>query len=148
MMARVIMLAHFCLKIHDVGKKILTYGENNYSINAPNSIHSEIDAIKKLKRFRHRGKRLKSLDMIVIRINNSGTKLGASKLCEKCIIGASTMPQKYGYKINNVYYSNSDGTLTKTTLSQLIHSNDYHISRYYRENGYNSYLSKMCSHNL
>ena len=141
-----------------IGKKVLKYGENSYRNGTPNrrndkinTEHSEIAALKQLKYVSKRGKdrknrsrrkkKLKNIDLVVIRINKSGTRLGVSNMCEKCVIGAATIPQKHGYRIKNVIYSNSDGTFTKAKLTDLVHSNHQHISRFYRNNGYKSSLS-------
>ena len=54
-----------------------------------------------------------------------------SKPCIKCIIDLSTLPQKKGYILKNIFYSNSEGLIVKTTLKSLIDNRDFHISRYY-----------------
>jgi hypothetical protein len=140
-----------------VGKKVLKYGENNYRNGTPsgenntvNTEHSEIAALKQLKYATRRGKDRKNnnrrrkkftnIDIIVIRINKTGTRLGVSNMCERCVIGAATIPQQYGFRIKNVVYSNADGTFTKAKLADLIHSDNQHISKFYRENGYTSCL--------
>ena len=42
-----------------------------------------------------------------------------------------SIPEKKGYKIQNIYYSNSDGDIVKTNLANLK-NDDQHYSRYYR----------------
>ena len=120
-------------------KNILAYGENHYNSSTPGSEHVEICAIKQLKMISRRSKHLKTIDLIVIRITN-GSRLGVSKMCEKCVIGAATLPQKYGYRIRNIIYSNRDGGFTKIKLAELVHSNNNYISKFYRINGYKSCL--------
>lgn len=122
-------------------KNILAYGENHYNISTPGSEHAEICALKQLRTISRRSKHLKSIDLIVIRITN-GSKLGVSKMCEKCVIGAATIPQKYGYRIRNVIYSNDQGGFTKVKLAELVHSSDNYISKFYRTSGYKSCLCK------
>ena len=41
------------------------------------------------------------------------------------------IPCKKGYKIQNIYYSDSDGNIIKTNLSDLMNA-EQHYSRYYR----------------
>ena len=45
-----------------------------------------------------------------------------------------------GYKIDNIYYSDTDGNMKKDKLNKLIYDDNYHISRYYKENGYKNRL--------
>ena len=44
----------------------------------------------------------------------------------------SEIPEKKGYKIQNIYYSDSDGNIVKTKLFNLINE-EQHYSRYYRK---------------
>jgi len=94
------------------------------------TIHAEINAINNLVRRSAYKKHLTKIDLLVIRTSKTG-KLGMSKPCIKCIIDLSTMPQKKGYVIKNIYYSNSEGIIIKTNLKSLIDTRDFHISRYY-----------------
>jgi hypothetical protein len=43
-----------------------------------------------------------------------------------------TVPPKRGYKINYVYYSTEEGTITKVKLSELHNKGDFHYSAYYK----------------
>tara|TARA_B110000971_G_C19856097_1_gene429442 strand:- start:56 stop:292 length:237 start_codon:yes stop_codon:yes gene_type:complete len=54
----------------------------------------------------------------------------------------NTLPQKKGFRIKNVVYSNSDGSLTFTTLSKLTDDTDKFVSSYYRTTS----CSTGCSH--
>jgi hypothetical protein len=45
----------------------------------------------------------------------------------------SVIPQQKGYKINNIYYSDNDGAIVKTTLNKLKDDDQIHYSRYYRK---------------
>ena len=58
-------------------------------------------------------------------------KLQSSKPCNNCIKIMESIPDKKGYKIQNIYYSNSDGNIVKTNLANLK-NDDQHYSRYYR----------------
>ena len=44
-----------------------------------------------------------------------------------------TIPDKKGYKIQNIYYSDNDGNIIKTTLNSLKNE-EHHYSRFYRQN--------------
>ena len=78
-----------------------------------------------------------------MKISKTGSKLGMSKMCEKCVIGASVLPQRFGFKINRVVYSDSDGNLIKTTMNKLLKSNDHHITKYYRNTKYKSHFNHL-----
>ncbi len=97
-------------------------------INNIKTIHAEHDAINKLPT---NNKRLKSVNILVIRISNTGI-LGMSKPCENCIKLMNTLPQQKGYKINKVFYSDSFGIIIKTTLNKLMNENNNHVSKFYK----------------
>ena len=42
------------------------------------------------------------------------------------------IPEKKGYKIQNIYYSDSEGNIIKTSLESLD-SEEKHYSRYYKQ---------------
>lgn len=42
------------------------------------------------------------------------------------------LPQKKGYKIKNVYYSNNNGDIIKSTL-KILESEEQHISGFYKK---------------
>ena len=44
------------------------------------------------------------------------------------------LPIIKGYKIKNVYYTNNDGTIEKTTLNKLNLDNNKHKTRYFKKN--------------
>jgi hypothetical protein len=102
------------------------------------SIHAEVNAIANLIPL-PRQKHKKSINLLVIRTSKTG-KLGESKPCIKCLYDISTLPQKKGYIIRNVSYSNSNETITETTISRLISDGDFHYTRFYKN--YNSPLLK------
>ena len=74
--------------------------------------------------------RYKSIDIIVIRVSKNGL-LGMSKPCKHCIIGMLNIPKKYGFKIENILYSDKNGNIIKTTLNELVDEKQ-HISKFYR----------------
>ena len=45
----------------------------------------------------------------------------------------SIIPQQKGYKIKNIYYSDNDGAIVKTTLNKLQNDDQIHYSRFYRK---------------
>ncbi len=111
--------------------KILSYGVNTindkFSIN--NGIHAEHDAIRKLLPLK-RKKRLENINILVIRLSPKN-KLQSSKPCANCINIMKNLPEKIGYKIQNVYYSDSNENIIKTTLMKLD-NDEKHYTRYYR----------------
>lgn len=122
-----------CLKGNVALKKIkiLSYGVNTlndgFTINS--GIHAEHDAIRKLLPLK-RKKRLENINILVIRISTKN-KLQSSKPCANCITIMKNLPEKMGYKIQNVYYSDSNENIIKTTLMKLD-NDEKHYSRYYR----------------
>ena len=121
---------------------VLSYGTNVYDNGGSvGTIHAEMKAIYNLQSHSPNKKHLIKLDILVIRTSNIG-KIGMSKPCFKCILDLSTIPQKKGYIIKNIYYSNNDGDLVKTTLKSLINNKDFHISRYYLNHGFKHDLLK------
>jgi len=42
------------------------------------------------------------------------------------------LPEKKGYKIKNIYYSNDSGDIIKSSL-QILESEEPHLSRFYRQ---------------
>ena len=90
-------------------------------------VHAEYDAIQKLIPLR-RKKNLESVNLLVIRLSGKN-KLQSSKPCSNCINVMKTLPRNKGYKIQNIFYSNGDGTITKTTLHHLDNE-EKHYSNY------------------
>ena len=57
---------------------------NRYNIDLKfKTIHAEIDAMNKLKKC----EKTKKVNLVVFRVNNSGTKLCMAKPCENCVCG-------------------------------------------------------------
>lgn len=112
--------------------KILSYGTNKYD-NMPKltTTHAEIDAINNLIPLA-RNKKLKKISILVIKTTHSG-KIGSSKPCLNCLTKLSNLPQKKGYVIKDIIYSNVNEQLEKHTLNQLINSDDIHITKFYRK---------------
>ena len=128
------MLAAF-YKGNNVLKKanILSFGFNmmgDISGNEP-GIHAEHDAINRLKPIK-RKKHLQSINILVIRLSKNN-KIQNSKPCANCIERMKYLPEKKGYKIKNIYYSNENGDIVKTTLINL-EKEELHYSRFFRQN--------------
>jgi len=116
---------------------VLSYGENHYNVtNNRNTIstttHAEENAIRKLPPL-PRHKKVKKVDILVIRANK--TTLGSSKPCVHCLLKMKSLPAK-GYSIESVFFSTSDGIIEECKLDDLLHSNDPHVSSYYRGTGF------------
>ena len=92
-------------------------------------IHAEYDALTKLIPIR-RKKNLESINLLVVRLS-SKNKIQSSKPCFNCIETMQKFPPKIGYKIVNVYYSDSNGDITKTNLKTLDEE-EKHYSYYFR----------------
>lgn len=92
-------------------------------------IHAEHDAINKLKPLT-RKKHLQNINLLVIRLSKNN-KLQNSKPCANCINKIKILPEKKGYKIKNIYYSDDDGKIVKSNLKTL-ENDELHYSRYYR----------------
>jgi hypothetical protein len=106
--------------------RTLTYGENY--IRCGVSIHAEEDSINKLPNITKEGK-IKKVSLLSIRINRLG-KLTTAKPCFRCIHNIEKSIDK-GYKIENIYYSEADGSIVKSSLKKLT-SEKMHIPSIYR----------------
>ena len=114
--------------------KILSFGVNQIADSdciVP-GIHAELDAINKLQPLKYK-KILEPISILVIRLS-SKNKLQSSKPCANCIDSMKNYPIKKGYKIQNVYYSDSEGNIIKTSLTNLDNE-EKHYSAFYRKRG-------------
>lgn len=84
--------------------------------------HAEMDAIKHLK---IKNKKRLTLDLIVIRINNSG-KLLLSMPCYNCI---KQLRRLKNIKINKIHYSDENGNIISKRFVQLF-NNSYKTKRF------------------
>ena len=115
---------------------ILSYGINTYNIKHNNgSTHAEVNAINNLPSYPNNRKQLKKINIFVIRTSNTG-KIGMSKPCIKCIQDMNIIPQKKGYIIKNVYYSETSGEIITTSLNKLISDENFHVSKYYKNHNF------------
>jgi hypothetical protein len=92
-------------------------------------VHAEHDAINKLKPLK-RKKHLQNINLLVIRLSRKN-KLQSSKPCVDCINKIKFLPEKKGYKIKNIYYSDDNENIVKSNLKTL-ENEELHYSKYYR----------------
>ena len=111
---------------------ILSYGVNKMgdTEGLKPGIHAEHDALLKL--IPNKKRKLKNINLLVIRVSGKN-KLQSSKPCNNCIQTMRRLSIKKGYKIQNVYYSDNNENIVKTTLYALDNE-EKHYSRYYRIN--------------
>jgi cytidine deaminase len=102
----------------------------NYIIGNQKSIHAENDAIFRLKP--RKNKKMKKINLIVIRTSKIG-KLGSSQPCYHCVQNMIMDLPLLGYKLNNIYYSNNDESITCVKFNKFIQKNQFHISGFYRK---------------
>jgi hypothetical protein len=86
----------------------------NYYNHDGTSIHAERNLFDKLPS----QKKNKKINILVVRF----TKMGAlcmSRPCDKCIYFLSVFPQRKGYRIGKIYYSDQFGNIIKSNLYKL-----------------------------
>jgi cytidine deaminase len=111
--------------------RVLSFGVNQMgdSYGKAPGIHAECDALSKLMPLKNK-KKLEIINLLVIRVS-SKNKIQSSKPCNNCIEAMQKIPEKKGYKIENIYYSDENGNIIKTNLKKL-ESEDKHYSKYFR----------------
>jgi hypothetical protein len=111
--------------------RILSFGTNMMGDSDGNEagIHAEHNALTKLKPLQFK-KNLEPINLLVIRLSKTN-KIQSSKPCSNCIKIIDCIPEKKGYKIKNIYYSDNEGNIVKTTLNNLKNE-EQHYTRYYR----------------
>jgi len=111
---------------------ILSFGFNTtgdiYGIQP--GVHAEHDAINKLKPLR-RNKHLQNVNILVIRLSKKN-RLQNSKPCAKCIETIKFLPKKKGYCIKNIYYSNDNEEIIKSSVKNL-EMEELHHSMFFRK---------------
>jgi hypothetical protein len=111
---------------------ILSFGFNKMgdSDGHEPGIHAEHDAINKLKPLEKK-KNLKPVNLLVIRFSKKN-KLQNSKPCANCIQTMKKLPEKKGYKIRDIYYSNDNEDIIKSNF-KILEKEELHYSRYYKK---------------
>ena len=127
------MHLHQAITFEDSCSRIipLTYGQNMIR-DIDKSIHAEHDAIMRLPQ-RYSRKQL-PINIFVIKTTMGGV-VGMSKPCAHCLTIMTTLPQKFGYRIANIFYTTSSGEIEKKKLSELL-SEDMHISKLFSATGF------------
>jgi len=82
------------------------------------------------------------INVLVLKTSFTGL-IGMSKPCAHCLAVMCTLAPKKGYRVANVFYTNSDGNIEKHKLINLLHSDDIHISKLYSACGYKPKLKQM-----
>jgi hypothetical protein len=128
------------------------YGENHYDkFYSDDSTHAEVHACQKVAQKyndkKHK-KNKKVFNLIVVRTSRSGSNLGNSRLCERCVLDIEKISNNSGIKIKKIYYSTENGDIHKTSLHKMLNMNDHHITSYLRNKGYKSVLNTChcCNH--
>ena len=92
-------------------------------------MHAEIDALKHLAYLVKSGKIKKNtntkMDMVVLRVSKSG-KLGESAPCLHC---TNELKKNSMVRINNLYFSNNDGTISCMKFDAWTESGTNHVSK-------------------
>lgn len=117
---------------------MVSTGQNKYRVNGL-SIHAETDAINRLPV--KKTKILEKVSLLVIKTNRN-CELSNSAPCVHCLKSMSEKPSQKGYRIDKVYYSNGNGEIECKKLTDLLQAGTFHISIYYRNNGYS--MERWC----
>jgi hypothetical protein len=101
--------------------KKLVICSNFITIDGPlKSIHAEHNALQKfvrLNKYRHYVTNNDKIDIVVIRLTRSGV-LGYSRPCKNCLLRLT----KSGISINNIYYSDGDGSIIVERFNNMFNS--------------------------
>jgi hypothetical protein len=110
---------------------IIAYGRNYVGDEKGDEpgLHAECDVLGKLIPLKNK-KKLENINLLVIRLSKTN-KLQSSRPCINCIKNMKTISQRKGYKIQNIYYSDNDENIIKTTL-ETLEKEEPHFSRFYR----------------
>jgi cytidine deaminase len=111
--------------------RVLSYGVNQMgdTKGLMPGIHAEHDAIRKLRPLKKQNKK-KLINILVIRLS-AKNKLQTSKPCINCIETMKNLPDKLGYKIQKVFYSDGSGNIVKISLKKL-ENEEKHMSKFYK----------------
>lgn len=91
-------------------------------------IHAEMDVLRKLFKIKYK---YRYINLLVIRIDKGGN-LKNSKPCAKCIQYMNYVSRITPYIIQYVYWSNGEGMIIKSTLSDLNYDSNKHVSKRFR----------------
>ncbi len=89
---------------------IISMGYNKYIFNKElgiyTTVHAEIDALNKVKKYT-------LVDVVTLRLSNTGTKLSQSRPCSMCIQKMKKRGVRY------VYYSDQNGEIIKEEINKM-----------------------------
>jgi tRNA(Arg) A34 adenosine deaminase TadA len=134
----ILLTAHVSAIFNIHMDSIISTGTNNgRGINHGmyGTFHAEIDVVRKLPK-RESNKKLMKVNLLVAKTSSTHC-LSDSKPCIKCVNELMIYPQMYGYRIKKIYYTNSKGEIICRKLIDLIKDTDQHVTKCYREKGYN-----------
>ena len=111
--------------------RILSYGVNQMgdTDGIKPGIHAEQDALLKLMPLKYK-KKLERISLLVVRLSPTN-KLQTSKPCSTCIELIKTIPLRKGYKLKEIYYSDANGNIIKTSVDNL-NNEEFHYTRHKR----------------
>lgn len=157
------IVALFLMRKIGIVLKLISVGQNHQDYNMKNkkyfkdnynyddnhichhniSVHAEEMAINKLRK--NKSKKLIKISLLVIRITEGSTidsyTLSNSKPCIACVHKIKNVT-KLGYKIDKIYYSDSNGNILFFKLRELLKQKQ-HLSNYYKSHP----LPKLYLHN-
>lgn len=113
---------------------IISYGINSYGIDHKYpgcihaGIHAEIDAINKLPTIRNKHKH-KQINLFITRLSITCRMLN-SKPCNNCIKQMKYLTYLKGYNIKRIYYSDDNGNIIQTKLTNLEADVQFYSSHY------------------
>lgn len=102
------MVVQTSVVLYITGIVFYAFGMNRYNVDLKyTSIHAEIDAVRKLKK----SEKTKKINIVVFRVNNSGSRLCMAKPCCNCVNGIKKALEEKNYKLkaNRCWYTNEDG---------------------------------------
>lgn len=109
--------------ILSIGVNIL--GNDNENISG---VHAEFDALRKLPKLKPK-RNMPRISLLVLRLSKTN-KLQSSKPCYKCVYMLNKIPQKMGYALKAIYYSDGNGNIVRTSLRVLEKEEKHHTRLY------------------
>ena len=94
----------------------------------PIQTHAEIDCLQQIKNNFKNNKKIKTYNLLIIRVNHSG-KICYTKPCYHC---AKQLKEAKYVKIKNIYYPDINGNIINEKFQNLPLEHFCHISSGYR----------------
>jgi len=104
-------------------------GINYFDTTNNRPIHAEIDLITRLPLNKHKHR---IINLLVVRFDDKNNVFKMSKPCENCVLSLKKKAFIKGYLIGDIYYSNIDGTLCRSSYVQLENDKQKYVSSYFR----------------